>query len=120
MEHQDWQTVTLRRGKPKNANEAVARGLVEQRVRDPGSATHQHNRALAESEEVVKPKYLPPDSRKALTAARLAKKLTQDQTDVLCAFPKHTIKGLEAGTVIPNHNHFRVISRELGVNLKIN
>jgi ribosome-binding protein aMBF1 (putative translation factor) len=120
MEHQDWQTVTVRRSAPKNANEAKARGLVEQRVRDHDSATHQHIRALAESDEPPKPKYLPSDSRKALTTARLAKKLTQDQTDALCAFPKHTIKGLEAGSLIPNHNHFRVISRELGVNLKIN
>ena len=120
MEHQDWQTVTVRRSKPTNVNEAKARGLTEQRVRDHNSATHQHIRALAESEEVSKPKYLPPESRKVLTSARLAKKLTQDQTDALCAFPKHTIKGLEAGTLIPNHNHFRVISRELQVNLKVN
>ncbi len=119
MEHQDWQTVTVRRSKPKNENEAKARGLLEQKPRDHNSAIHQHVRALAESDEPPKPKYLPPQSRKDLTAARLAKKLTQDQTDVLCSFPKHTIKGLEAGTLIPNHNHFCVISRTLGINLKL-
>jgi hypothetical protein len=115
MDHQDWTPVTVRRSRtgPKT-------GPTEQRTRDHNSATHQHARALAESEEITKPKYLPPESRKALIAARLAKKLTQDQADALCAFPKHTFKGLEAGSLVPNHNHFRVISRELQLNLKIN
>ena len=120
MDHQDWTPVTVRRSRPTNQTDAKARGLTEQRVRDHNSAIHQHARALAESEEVIKPKYLPPESRKSLIAARLAKKLTQDQADALCAFPKHTFKGLEAGSLVPNHNHFRIISRELQVNLKVN
>ena len=119
MEHQNWEPVVLRRGAPKNRNEAVARGLVEQRVRDSHSSEHQHARALAESEEVKIPKKVLPESRAALVKARLAKGFTQDQADAACALPKHTFQGLEAGQITPNNTVLSKIKRELGIDLKL-
>ena len=119
MEHQNWEPVVLRRGAPRNNTEAVARGLVQQKVRDSKAPEHQHNRALAESEEVKIPKKVLPESRAELVKARLAKGFTQDQADAACALPKHTIKGLEAGQITPNNTLLSKIKRELGVDLRL-
>jgi len=119
MEHQNWEPVVLRRGGPKNQNEAAARGLLEKRLRDTNSAAHQHARALAESDEPKKPKKIAPESRTELIKARLAKGMTQDQADAACALPKHTFKGMEAGSITPNNQVLSKISREFNINLKL-
>jgi hypothetical protein len=119
MEHQNWEPVVLRRGAPKNMNEAAARGMVEKRLRDSNASTHQHIRALAEATEVKKPKKVSPESRAELVKARLAKGFTQDQADNACALPKHTFKGLESGQITPNQPILQKISREMGINLRL-
>ncbi len=119
MEHQNWEPVVLRRGAPKNQNEAAARGMLEKRARDSKSTEHQHARALAESDDPKKPKTVLPESRQELIKARLAKKLTQDQADATCSLPKHTFKGLESGHLTPNPQILSKISREMGINLRL-
>ena len=119
MEHQNWEPTVLRRGAPKNTTEAIARGLVQQKTRDSKAPEHQHARALAESDEIKKPKKVLPESRTELVKARLAKGFTQDQADAACALPKHTVKGLEAGQLTPNNVVLSKIKRELGVDLRL-
>ncbi len=119
MEHQNWEPVVLRKSAPKNLTEAGARGMLGKRLRDSDAPTHQHNRALAESDEVKKPKKVLPESRTELVKARLAKGFTQDQADAACAMPKHTFKGLESGQLTPNPQILQKISREMGVNLRL-
>jgi hypothetical protein len=119
MEHQNWEPTVLRRGAPKNTNEAIARGLVVKKLRDSDAPTHQHIRALAESDDPKKPKKVLPESRTELVKARLAKGFTQDQADNACCFPKHTFKGLESGQLTPNPQLLSKISREMGVNLRL-
>jgi ribosome-binding protein aMBF1 (putative translation factor) len=119
MEHQNWEPVVLRRGAPKNQNEAAARGMLEKRARDPNSAAHQHARALAETDDPKKPKKVAPESRSDLVRARLSKGMTQDQADVACALPKHTFKGLENGAITPNNQMLSKIAREFNVNLRL-
>ena len=119
MEHQNWETVVLRRGAPKNQNEAAARGLLEKKPRDTNSSAHQHARALAETDDPKKPKKVTSESRTELVRARLAKGMTQDQADAACALPKHTFKGLENGMITPNNQMLSKISREFNINLKL-
>jgi ribosome-binding protein aMBF1 (putative translation factor) len=119
MEHQAWEPVVLRRGAPKNQNEAAARGMLEKRLRVPNAATSQHARALEENEAPKAPKKVLPESRTELVKARLARGFTQEQADAACALPKHTFKGIESGQLTPNSQILSKISREMKINLKL-
>ena len=46
-------------------------------------------------------------------------KLTQEKADAACALPKHTIRDIEAGRLVPNGDVLRKISRTLRVDLRI-
>ena len=109
MEHQDWITITARKNKK----------TTEKKLRDTDSPVHQHNRVLAESETVVKPKKVSPESRSELVKARLAKGYTQEQADTACAIPRHTFKGLESGQLTPNQQILSKISRQMRVDIKL-
>lgn len=68
--------------------------------------------------ESVKLATAPRDMGIAIQQARSAKKLTQDQLDQQCSFPKGTIKSYENGTAIVNGAQLQRINRVLGINLK--
>jgi protein gp37 len=119
MQYQNWEPVVLRKGAPKNQNEAAARGMLEKHLQNNKSPEHQHLRALAENEQIKKPKIVLPESRTELIKARLLKKFTQDQADATYAFPKHTFKGLESGQLTPTPHILSKISREMGINLRL-
>ncbi len=107
---QDWEPVTLR-GRPVKAKCVQAR--------DCGASERAHARKLEEADVPVKPKMVAADSKQDLIRARLARSLTQEKADAACALPKHTFRDLEAGKLSPNAGILRAISRELGVNLRL-
>jgi DNA-binding XRE family transcriptional regulator len=134
--HQDWQTVTVRTKKPA----AGAAGKVETAVRSAQNyGSHAAAVERAADEGALKVKRVAPDSVRALVEARLAYtagklvdplpkggsasahtvKLTQDKADAECALPKHTIRDIEAGRLVPNGDVLRKISRTLRVDLKM-
>ncbi len=111
--HQDWNTVTLRGGR---LNATAPKAI---QARPTGLSEAAHARKLDESDMPIKPKYITSESKQELIRARLAQSLTQDKADARCALPKHTFRDLEAGKLTPSPAILRAISRELGVNLKL-
>ncbi len=120
MDGQDWETVVVRRrGRPAGTGGAGATGSRNKVKRDSGADEKKHLAAIDSTDGFEhKPRYLPPESVKALVAARMGAGKTQDQLDVACNFPKHTTKGLEARTLAPRSDYYRAISRVLHVDLK--
>jgi hypothetical protein len=125
MEHQDWTPVKIvRRGAPKPAGTVAAQadraGRVKAAVKS-GVAVSAAAAAIERKAEegALKLKRVATESRQAIVQARLALKMTQDQADAHCALPKHTIKGLEAGTAHPSPEVIRKISRGLRVDIKL-
>ena len=121
-DHQDWESVTVRSHKlPPGA--VRASGKVEVSVRQAQSyGAHAAAVERAADEGALKVKRVAPESVRALVEARLgyaAGKLTQDKADVECSLPKHTIRDIEAGKLVPNGDILRKISRTLRVDLRI-
>lgn len=118
-EHQDWQQITVRTKKPA----VGVAGRVETSVRQTQSyGAHAAAVERAADEGALKKKRVAPESIRGLVEARLGHakgKLTQDLADAECALPKHTIRDIEAGRLVPNGDHLRKISRSLRVDLKI-
>lgn len=110
MEHQDWNTVTIR---GKSSAPSTPRQITEKRNPE------AQRLAKVEREEFVKPKQLSSESRKDLVSARVALKLTQDQLNQRCAFPPHTIKGFEAGHLTPSGGQLNRLNRELKTSLHL-
>ncbi len=121
-DHQDWQTVTVRSHKLPAAAVRAA-GKVEVSVRQAQSyGAHAAAVERAAEEGALKVKKVASESIQALVQARLgyaAGKLTQEKADAECALPKHTIRDIEAGRLVPNGDVLRKISRTLRVDLKI-
>ena len=121
-DHQDWQTVTVRSHKLP-AGAVRASGKVEVSVRTAQTyGAHAAAVEKAADEGALKVKRVAPESVRALVEARLgyaAGKLTQEKADAACALPKHTIRDIEAGRLVPNGDVLRKISRTLRVDLRI-
>ncbi len=109
-----WTTVAIRGRKPTVQGRVAA---TTRQVAAAGSHAAAVERRAEEGD--LRKKRLDPASKQALVQARIAASMTQDQADAACALPKHTIKGIEAGTIIPNGTHLRAISRTLKVDLRL-
>ena len=120
---QQWEKVTIRRnvqrGDWRKEGGAVR---VESSVRASQSAgAHLAKVERAADEGALKVKKVTAESKAALVKARIEfprGKMTQEQADVECALPKHTIRDIEAGRLVPGPDVLRKISRGLRVDLK--
>lgn len=110
MEHQDWNTVTIRNS---------ARIAEKNRQIQPKRSAEAQRLAKVEREEFTKTKSLSPESRQELVKRRLEEKLTQQQLDQRCSFPAHTIRDLEGNKRCPTNHELQQLSRVLKVNLKL-
>lgn len=124
MDNQDWTPVifTRRGGAPRTglATQADRAGRVKAEAKAAVSAAARAgNIERAAEEGRLKLKRVSAESRQALVQARLARTLTQDQADAVATLPKHTFKGLEAGTQHPSPEVLRKIAREFHVNIKM-
>jgi ribosome-binding protein aMBF1 (putative translation factor) len=113
MEHQDWSHVTIRSGSSK-LQPAVKVGHAVNKVNE--AATHLRK---IEGAEVGKLKTLTPESKTALVAGRLAKKLTQKELDMRGSFPANSTNGWESGRVTPSRAQIQILQRILGVKLDL-
>lgn len=124
MDDQDWTPVVLRRrgGAPKTglAAQADRAGRVKAETKAAVSAASRAAGIERAAEEGrLKLKKVCAESRQALVQARLARKLSQDQADVAATLPKHTFKGLEAGSLHPSPEVLRKVAREFHVDIKL-
>jgi hypothetical protein len=78
-----------------------------------------HRLRALENDEPVKKRELTRESIQALIATRITKKLTQDQVDQLCGFPKHTIRDIEAGRLAPSGKQMSIIQKHTGAVLRV-
>lgn len=125
MADQDWTPVVLQRrrgganptGLAAHADRA-GRVKAEMKVAV-SAAAHAASIERAAEEGTLKLKRVSAESRQALVQARLARKLSQDQADATAMLPKHTFKGLEAGSQHPSPEVLRKIAREFHVNIKL-
>ena len=78
-----------------------------------------HAAKLEAADAPVKPKMLSGESRKLLTATRVALGKTQVQLNQQCAFPPNTIRELEAGHIHPTGAQLNKLNRELRIGLKL-
>ena len=112
MDDQDWTVVTLRSSKKQKVSE-TAHGVPTRYT------TGNADLRKLESSDTVKAKILSAKSRSDMAAARTAKKLTQKQLDMACAFPANSINAFEAGRICPNRAHIQSIQRVLGIKLEL-
>lgn len=110
---QDWQPVVIRNKQREAAKVAAAKQAMPHRSNE---AAHL---AKIEREEIVKPKHLTSESRQALIAARLALKKSQAELDGMCAFPKNTLREIEAGRLTPTGPVLNRLNRELKLSLRL-
>jgi hypothetical protein len=115
---QQWEKVTIKR----RVAPAGAAGKIESSVRASQSVgAHLAKVERAADEGALKVKKVSAESKAALVKARMEfarGKLTQEAADAECALPKHTIRDIEAGRLVPDGNMLRKISRGLRVDLK--
>jgi len=100
MQHQDWETVVLRKPKPP----------------PPKQISSQKPKIEKEGEEFNLPK-IGQNLKLAIQQARLAKKMTQKQLADKLNVPVQEVAKYESGKTVPNHQFINRIERVLGVNL---
>jgi len=109
MDHQDWQTVTVR-GKGRNSSSGAARA-------PPVSAHTALMRKLA-SDEPVKVRSLSAATRQTIIQTRVNLSMNQAQLNNACSFPQNTIRDIESGKAIPTPTQLNVLSRVLKTVIK--
>jgi hypothetical protein len=108
MEHQDWNTIVLRRNSVKNSKSGTSSGNLNKSLK------------LETMENTDAPKKrLEAESVQSLIRKRIDMKLTQEKADQLCNFPKHTIKNLESFRVLPTAGQQSSIQKYFGVQLGV-
>ena len=116
MSEQDWTPVTIhRRNKPPTTTTKLP--TVQVQGADQARQAAAIERRAEEGN--LKPKHLTKESRDKLVHARMEAQLTQVMADAQCNLPRNTIKGIENGSITPNQDQLRRISRGLHVDLAL-
>jgi DNA-binding XRE family transcriptional regulator len=109
MEHQDWNTIVLRRNSVKNNKSGTNVGAMNKLFKVETMDNTDAPKKRLEAEAV-----------QSLIRKRIDMKLTQEKADQFCNFPKHTIKNIEAFRVLPTAGQQSLIQKHFGVQLKVN
>jgi len=119
MDCQNWEPVIVTR--PITRSGSRPTGGPKTIVERDGNARNAsaHAAKLEAADAPVKPKMLSSESRKLLTATRVALGKTQVQLNQQCAFPPNTIRELEAGHIHPTGSQLNKLNRELRIGLKL-
>lgn len=116
MSHQDWSTVVVKRTDtskiPKESVKKFTAGTNKQ------SAPTTNFKKLEESDSMTKPQTSTREMANIIQRARIDKKMTQDELNIACNFPKGTIAAYEKCTAIVNPSQTSKMSRILGVAIK--
>jgi hypothetical protein len=121
---QQWEKVTIRHNQTsRDWRKERGPARIESSVRASQSIGEHLAKVERDADEgALKTKKVTTESKNALVKARLEfarGKLTQDQADAECALPRHTIRDIEAGRLVPGPDMLRKISRGLRVDLKL-
>ena len=106
MEHQDWTTVTFRRRIKKSTIQA------------PNTEKNRMAK-LADIDCPGPKKCINPISLQSLIKSRIELKVTQENADNMCAFPRNTFKDIESHRLIPNEDQKHRILQNFSIQLKI-
>ncbi len=116
MSEQDWTPVTINR-RVKSTTTTAKLPTVQVAASDNARQAAAIERRAEEGN--LKPKHLTSESRQRLVQARLEAQLTQVMADSQCNLPRNTFRGIENGSIVPNQDQLRKISRNLHVDLKL-
>jgi DNA-binding XRE family transcriptional regulator len=118
FEHQDWQTVVIRKRSLKK--DALKNSPTSVQVRD--SERNEKVRLakldMMDYTEVPK-KRIHPESIQSLIRRRMELKFNQEKADQLCNFPRHTFKNIESNRVLPTQLQQSLIQKHFSIQLKI-
>jgi DNA-binding XRE family transcriptional regulator len=118
FEHQDWQTVVIRKRSSKK--DALKNSPTSVQVRD--SERNEKVRLakldMMDYTEVPK-KRIHPESIQSLIRRRMELKFNQEKADQLCNFPRHTFKNIESNRVLPTQLQQSLIQKHFSIQLKI-
>lgn len=119
MSYQDWETVTIRKNRTPGYNRTGASGATGGAGRPAISHEARVAREL-DGHEMTAPvvKRLSDESRRKIISTRGEKDWDQKKLNTMCAFPKNTIRDIEAGHVQPSPKQLSVLNNILGVALK--
>jgi len=132
MSDQDWETVVIRKtGKQKAAGMSSAQQLTQAKItgavsterrvgadnRSGSSAPALNARKLEEDTESFQHRTVDKNLAKAISQARVAKKLTQAQLATAINERPQVIQQYESGDAIPNPAVLNKLDRALGIHL---
>ena len=116
MDNQDWTPVTVRRRYSKK--EAAQSGQGSIQVKDPAKNEKIRMAKLANIDCPGSKKCINPTSLQSLIKSRIELKVTQENADNMCAFPRNTFKNIESNRTIPSDEQKRSIQQHFNVYLK--
>ena len=108
MDHQDWQTVTVR-GKGRGGGGST---------RPPPVSAHTALMRKLDSDAPVKLRSLSAATRQTIIQTRVGLSMNQTQLNAACSFPQNTIRDIESGKAIPTPTQLNVLSRVLKTVIK--
>ena len=109
MDDQDWTVVTIRSKHKKQPMSSISK---PDRI-----SSNAHELRKVEQMEMGVPKILTAKSRSDMAVARVAKKLTQKQLDIMGSFPSNSCNAWEAGRICPTSNQIQSLHRILSIKL---
>jgi len=115
MDDQDWELVTVKRG--RYAAKAAAKTTGPSQVRVNYNSEASAARKL-EATESGKLQQLSPESRQQIISLRASNSWTQIDLNQKCSFPSNTIRDIESGKVCPSIGQLNVLNRVLKCGLK--
>jgi ribosome-binding protein aMBF1 (putative translation factor) len=116
MDHQDWNTVTVRNTRrPAGGAGASASGGPRRAVTNEARIARELD---GDDMPRVHVKRLSAESRQQIVAARVAKSWDQGRLNTMCSFPPHTIREIEAGRAHPSPGQLNVLNRVLQIALR--
>ena len=120
----DWEPVTLKKSlgtKKSSLGTAKAAGGGATEARSGAARSHSaHLAKLEDSDDVYKHKTVSIELKKAITQARMAKKMTQKQLANAINERAEVIQEYENGKAIPNPQVLNKLDRALGIHLPRN
>ena len=106
---QDWQEVVIKGKKNPKLSSAKVQHFA-------GNAAIK---ALAQTTDVIKPKFLSSEAKQTIVNMRAAQKWSQVDLNTKCALPLNTIRDIESGKSCPSAGQLNIINRILKTNIRL-
>jgi ribosome-binding protein aMBF1 (putative translation factor) len=121
MDCQDWEVIKV--GRSNGAGVGVGAGSGGRKSIVPKYSESVIRQAKLDNDVDGLPKslkkHLSSESRQEMIKKRVEMGLTQVKLNQQCSFPINTIRDFENGTVVPNGTQLNILSRTLGICMKL-